>query len=140
MSAALGQSMNAMRPGLGTSPIYFLFAWSIENRARIHCLYDGLPREICPIILGHSGSEEKALVWQIDGETSGGPLLRPDWKCFFLANVSDAEWRDGKWEAGSRHQQRQSCVRVVDYDVNELSPYDPTRSLGNLRGVSLPRS
>lgn len=125
--------------GFGTSPTYLLFAWSVENRARIHCLYGGRPREICPIIVGHSGSEEKALVWQIDGETSDGPLLRPEWKCFFLASVRNAEPRDGEWEAGSRHQQRQSCVRMVDYDANDLSPYDPTRSLGRLRGVPLPR-
>jgi hypothetical protein len=122
---------------MGT-PAYYLFAWAIENRARISFTYDGLAREACPIILGHTGGQEKALVWQVGGRTSKGPLRDPEWKCFSLSKVSDLELRSGSWQAGSRHRQTQSCVRVVDYDVNDQSPYNPTRSLGDLKGQPPP--
>jgi hypothetical protein len=123
-----------------TSSAYHLFAWAIENRAQISFVYDGIGREICPIILGHTGRQEKALVWQVGGRTSRGPLRDPEWKCFLLSKVSDPELRSGSWQAGSSHRQTQRCVKVVDYDVNEQSPYDPRRSLGDLNGQPPPFS
>jgi len=120
------------------SPVYALFAWAIENRSRILCMQNGYPREICPIILGHSDRREKALVWQVGGETSDGPLKRPGWKCFLLSNVDGASLGEGAWLAGSSHLSRQSCVRQVDYDANPASPYRPAHSLGRLRGAPPP--
>jgi hypothetical protein len=117
-----------------TSPAYTLFAWAIENRSRIRCVLHQHRREICPIILGHSDGQEKALVWQVGGETSGGPLRRPDWKCFLLSNVEDAVLAEGSWLTGASHLSRQSCVAEVDYDANSASPYRPMFSLGRLRG------
>jgi hypothetical protein len=118
------------------SPAYKLVAWAIDNRSRILCTQNGYPREICPIILGHSDGEEKALVWQVGGETSSGPLRRPGWKCFLLTNVADARLGEGAWQAGSRHHNAQSCVKEVDYDANPNSPYHPQHSLGGLVGTS----
>jgi hypothetical protein len=57
---------------------YRLFAWAIENRVALCCRYQGHPREICPIILGHSDGREKVLAWQMRGETSEGRLRKPD--------------------------------------------------------------
>jgi hypothetical protein len=114
---------------------YRLFAWAIENRAALLCRYHGHPREICPIILGHSEGQEKALVLQTAGNTSKGPLQKPDWKCFNLSEVSDVQPHEGVWLTGDRHQQAQSCVKSVDYDANKQSPYDPQHSLGELRGT-----
>jgi hypothetical protein len=120
------------------SPAYKLFAWAIENRSRVLCNQNGYAREICPIILGYSDGQEKALVWQVGGETSTGPLRRPGWKCFLLANVIDARPGEGAWRAGSSHRGEQSCVKEVDYDANPASPYRPAHSLGNLRGAPPP--
>jgi hypothetical protein len=116
------------------SPAYRLFAWAIENRARISFAYHGIPREVCPIILGHTGGQETALVWQVGGQTSKGSLREPEWKCLSVSKVSDLQLRSGSWQAGSGHRQTQSCVKDVDYDVNEQSPYNPKRSLGDLSG------
>jgi hypothetical protein len=54
-----------------------LFAWATENRSRLLCIQNGYQREICPIILGHSDGMEKALVLQVGGDASEGPLRRP---------------------------------------------------------------
>jgi hypothetical protein len=119
-------------------PAYKLFAWAIENRSRVLCTQNGYPREICPIILGHGDGQEKALVWQVGGETSAGPLRRPGWKCFLLANVADARLGEGAWLPGSSHRREQSCVKEVDYDANPASPYGSSHSLGTLLGAPPP--
>jgi hypothetical protein len=121
-----------------TSRTYQLFAWAIENRSRIRCTQNGLPREICPIVLGHSDEKEKALVWQVAGETSAGPLRKPGWKCFLLTNVAEVRLADGAWLTGPSHRSEQSCVHEVDYDANPASPYEPAHSLGRLRGSPRP--
>jgi len=115
---------------------YLVLAWAIENRVPLSCEYDGWPREICPIILGRGADgDTRLLVYQIGGETSKGPIRRPDWKCFRVAGLRAVEVATGEWRAGASHSQDQSCVAEVDYDVNEASPYSPRRSLGSLRGV-----
>jgi endonuclease/exonuclease/phosphatase family metal-dependent hydrolase len=119
-----------------TNSIYRLLAWAIENRSPVFCTYDGHSREVCPIILGHTEGEPKALVWQFGGESSEGRL---GWKCFRVSAIKDIQLVDGEWKAGSRHQQDQNCVRIVDYDANPASPYDPTGSLGGLSGMPQPK-
>ena len=112
------------------SPAYTLFASAIARRTPILCHYEGHRREICPIIVGHSDGQEKALVWQYGGETSKGRLRTAEWKCFALEKVRGVEVIEGVWQAGLSHRQSQSCVKQVDYDANPSSPYNPRRSLG----------
>ena len=51
------------------------------------------------------------------------------WRCLWLAKVSDVQLRDGPWHEGDRHSQPQGCVEKVDLDVNPSSPYNPKRRL-----------
>lgn len=116
------------------SPTYELFAKAMVARRPVVCTYQGHPRAICPIILGHTEGAEKALTWQFEGSGSGGPV-RGQWKCLSLAEVGNAEIVDGPWRSGREHSQRQSCVKDVDLDVNPDSPYEPKRRLPRLRVV-----
>jgi hypothetical protein len=102
------------------SPTYELFAEAMRERKQVLCSYDGHPRELCPIILGHTGGEEIALVYQFAGASKSRV---PDWKCMHLANARGVKLRDGPWRAGSSHRRAQSCVEIVDLDVNPDSPY-----------------
>lgn len=117
------------------SPTYRLFAWANDNRVPLVCLHRGRPKAICPVIVGHTDGKEVALAWQYAGKTSG---RLPDWRCLYFALVGDAQPVEGEWQAGPSHQSRQTCVQIVDYDANEHSPYNPTRSLGDLRGLPVP--
>ena len=99
------------------------------ERKQILCTYGGYPRQLCPIILGHSQGQEKALTYQFGGQSASGLPPRGNWKCLFLARVADVQLRDGPWHTGGRHTQRQRCVQVVDVDVNPASPYNPKRRL-----------
>ena len=111
------------------SPAYELFEQAIRERKQIVCRYGGYRRELCPIILGHkTGGEEVALAFQFAGES--GSRLPPggQWRCLLLAGASEVRLRDGPWRSGGSHRQPQSCVDIVDLDVNPESPYEPRRA------------
>jgi hypothetical protein len=108
------------------SAAYELFLSAMRGRKQVSCIYQGHPREVCPILLGRTGLEEKSLVFQFGGRTSEGPIKQGgDWKCFRLAEVADVALHDGQWHSGGRHSAAQHCVKTVEYDVNPDSPYDP---------------
>jgi hypothetical protein len=117
---------------------YALFERAMRRRKPMFCVYDGYPRELCPIILGHSTrGEETALTYQFAGESSRGLPPGGQWRCLRLAGVSDIQLRDGPWIAGSSHDRPQGCVAVVDLDVNPSSPYQPKRSIKSPSGSGL---
>jgi len=108
------------------SPTYELFLRAMREKKPIACTYQGHEREICPAILGRTGFEEKSLVFQFAGRTSTGHIPPPgDWKCLALAEVRNATLRDGPWHSGSEHSTAQTCMKMVEYDINPLSPHDP---------------
>jgi two-component system cell cycle response regulator DivK len=133
-SSSEDREKESMPPGNENQPsLYYLFAWAIENRARILCRYKSVPREISPVVLGHKNGKEIARVFQTDGESSGD---LPDWRTFELSNVSDVRLAADGWRTGPAGRQDESHFEV-DYDANPDSPFGPTRSLGNLRDTPL---
>jgi len=109
------------------SETYALFEQAMRTRKQVVCVYGGYRRELCPIILGHTRGHEKALTFQFSGGSGSGLPPGGEWRCLALAEVSDVALRDGPWFAGSRHNERQRCVEIVDLDVNPESPYRPRR-------------
>jgi hypothetical protein len=106
---------------------YALFEQAMAMRKQIFCMYGGYPRALCPIILGHSQGQEKALTYQFGGQSKSGLPPQGEWRCLWLSKVSNVQLRDGPWFAGSSHTQPQGCVEIVDLDVNPSSPYHPKR-------------
>jgi hypothetical protein len=106
-----------------SSPAYTLFRQAIEQKKQIACTYHGKPRVLCPVILGHTDGQEKALVFQFDGMSERGLPIGGNWRCFFLAEVSSASLGDGPWHTGGSHRTSQTCVAEVAFDVNPDSPY-----------------
>jgi hypothetical protein len=108
---------------------YRLFEQAMHMRKPLTCMYDGRPRVLCPIILGHSQEQEKVLTYQFGGESKSGLPPAGEWRCLWLAKVSAIQLRDGPWQTGSSHTQPQGCVGIVDLDVNSESPYRPKRRI-----------
>lgn len=111
------------------SPTYKQFAQAMAAKKQIVCEYDGYARELCAVILGHTGGQEKALTFQFGGQSKSGLSPNGEWRCLFLEKVRNVHLRDGRWRAGERHTQPQGCVEDVDLDINPTSPYDPRRRL-----------
>jgi len=128
-TAVMHRWLNALSDRAGPSLTYKLFEQAMTERKQVVCVYDGYRRELCPIILGHTEGEEKALTFQFGGEGKNHLPAGGQWKCFWLSGVSDVQLRDGPWHVGSRHSKTQTCVEVVDLDVNPNSPYNPKRRL-----------
>ena len=113
----------------GPSEIYRLFEQAMIERKQIVCVYKGYRREVCPVILGHSGGEERALTYQFAGESGSQLPSEGEWRCLALAGVSEVQLRQGPWCSGNSHKQPSGCIEVVDLDVNPNSPYNPKRRL-----------
>jgi hypothetical protein len=78
----------------------------MRMRKQIVCMYGGYVRELCPIILGHSQGQEKALTYQFGGRSKSGLPPQGEWRCLWLSKVSDVQLRDGPWFAGAARQSR----------------------------------
>ncbi|PWT79096.1 MAG: hypothetical protein C5B58_14305 [Acidobacteria bacterium] len=52
------------------SPTYKQFAQAMAERKQIVYEYEGFPREICVVILGHAGGQEKAATFQFGGQVN----------------------------------------------------------------------
>ncbi|MEA2738389.1 MAG: hypothetical protein QOH05_1696 [Acetobacteraceae bacterium] len=111
------------------SATYGLFVEAIAGRKQIQCRYSGHVRMLCPIILGHSSGEEKALTFQFGGTSNSGLPPGGEWRCLWLSKVSEVQLLEGPWHTGANHTRPQGCVQTVDLDVNPSSPYDPKRRL-----------
>ena len=111
------------------SSAYELLAQAMIDRKQVLCTYNGYSRELCPILLGHTNGQEKALAWQFAGGSETGLPPGGNWRCLYLSEVREVQLRDGPWYFGDKHSQPQSCVRDVDRDVNPESPYSPKRPL-----------
>jgi BrnA antitoxin of type II toxin-antitoxin system len=111
------------------SAAYRLFEEAMSSRKQILCTYSGRARELCPVILGHSQGQEKALTFQFGGQSEKGLPPGGEWRCLWLSKVSNIRLRDGPWHAGNHHNQPQGCVEEVDLDINPASPYNPKRRL-----------
>jgi len=112
------------------SATYQLLLEAMRLRRQVVCLYQGHRREFCPILLGRTRLEERALVFQFGGTGSAGPIAPPgEWKCLRLAEIRDVVLREGPWHEGDSHSTGQACMKMVEYDVNPASPHAPAYRL-----------
>jgi hypothetical protein len=108
------------------SAVQALLLQAMREERPVACTYQGHAREICPVMLGRTGLEEKVLVFQFGGSTSEGRIPAPGkWKCFRLSEVRDLVLIDGRWHAGTRHTAPSNCMKMIEYDINPASPYSP---------------
>lgn len=113
----------------GHSETFRQFHRAILERKQITCSYNGVRREICPHILGHTQGQEKALVYQFGGSSRGVLAAAGEWRCLVLSQVADVRLRDGTWHSGASHRSSQKCVGRIYIDVNTDVPNQPGRRI-----------
>jgi predicted nucleic acid-binding protein len=111
----------------GHSENFRLLHRAILERKQVTCVYKGHSRELCPHVLGHKNEEEAALVFQFGGKSAGRLPREGQWRCLYLADVTELALRSGPWHSGSQHRKRQHCVDRVYVDVNTNVPNQPGR-------------
>lgn len=112
------------------SAAYEMLAQAILRRVPVSLNYNGVRREVCPHILGHTNGQERALVFQFGGLSRSKLPAGGEWRCLTVAQVSDVEIREGEWRGGNYHRTVQRCVDKIYIDVNEDVPNQPGRRLG----------
>ena len=98
------------------SETYGLIWRAVRSRLQLTFLYEGRPRECCPVILGYAkNGDEAVFAYQFAGSSSG---KLPNWRCLRLEKISELQTRSGEWFEGTSHRQAQMCVQFVDVDAN----------------------
>ena len=113
----------------GHSAAFRLLSEAILKRKPVTLNYNGIRREVCPHVLGHTGGHERALVFQFGGSTRSKLPADGQWRCLRLTEISDIKPCEGAWRGGSYHRAVQRCVDRIYLDVNEAVPNQPGRRL-----------
>jgi hypothetical protein len=110
----------------------FVLRWAIETyeqlreaifaRQQVVAEYHGHVREFCPYVLGWCHGEARCLVYQFGGSSQSGsiaPGSPNNWRCLKVAELRKVRLRPGRWYSGPSHERPQSCVDVIDLDVEK---------------------
>lgn len=98
--------------------VYSIVRGAITHRQQILATYGGYRREMCPHAIGTKGGRPQALFFQFGGSSSSGLPPGGEWRCLPLAGLSDVVAVDGEWHTGTSHTQAQTCVDVVDLEID----------------------
>ena len=96
---------------------------ALLERRPVRLRYHGSERTVCPHVLGWKNGRAKALVYQVGGLTSQGPLPadpRQRWRSVFVdeVEVEDAVVLAGGWESGENFSLACNCVDQVEVAVD----------------------
>jgi hypothetical protein len=110
------------------SEIYELLRLAAARRQAVAATYDGLPRLLCPHVLGRKSGRLQAFFYQFGGSSSSGLPVAPEgvgeWRCLAVEKLSQVELRADAWHTKPRSR-RQTCVDEVDFDADAQPQEDP---------------
>ena len=105
--------------GRATGEIYELLLHAAACRRPVAASCDGLPRLLCPHVLGRKSGRLQALFYQFEGESKTAPqeLIESEgvWRCLAVSKLVQVKLCAGGWHTGSRFG-KQTCIDEVDYD------------------------
>ena len=110
--------------------VYNLLRMAAARRQPVAAIYDGLPRLLCPHVLGRKSGRLRALCYQFGGGSrSGLPIVSQGvggWRCLVVERLSDVEWRAEAWHTEPRSP-RQTCIDEIDFDADAQSGDNPQK-------------
>jgi hypothetical protein len=116
--------------GQGVNETYELLRRAAARRQPVAAIYDGLPRLLCPHVLGRKAGRLHALVYQIGGRSNSGLPVAPSeagvWRCLVVEKLSQVELRADTWRSGPRAS-RQTCIDEVDFDTDAQPEDEPQK-------------
>jgi hypothetical protein len=104
------------------SEIYELLCLAAVRRQAVAAVYDGLPRLLCPHVLGRKAGRLHGFFYQFGGSSNSGLPVAPEgvgqWRCLAVEKLSQVEFRADAWHTEPRSR-RQTCIDEVDFDVDD---------------------
>jgi len=108
--------------------IYLLLRLAAARRQPVAAVYDGLPRLLCPHVLGRKSGRLHGLFYQFGGTSrralSIGSEGKGGWRCLAVEKLSQVELRTDAWHTEPRAH-RQTCIDEVDFDIDAQPGEDP---------------
>src|SRR5688572_24469475 len=107
---------------------YELLRLAAARRQPVIAIYDGLPRLLCPHVLGRKSGRLHAFVYPFGGSSNSGLPVTPErvgvWRCLAVEKLSQVELRGEAWHTEPRSR-RQTCIDEVDFDADAQAEEDP---------------
>ena len=108
--------------------VYLLLRLAAARRQPVAAVYDGLPRLLCPHVLGRKSGRLRVFCYQFGGNSSSGLAVASEamggWRCLAVEKLSQVEWCADAWHTESRAS-RQTCIDEVDFDADAQSGDNP---------------
>jgi hypothetical protein len=108
--------------------VYAILRRAAVCRQPVSAIYDGVPRLLCPHVLGRKAGRRHTFVYQFEGTSHSGLAATTEgwggWRCLTVDKLSQAELRTGAWHTEPRAR-RQTCIDEVDFDVDAQPEEDP---------------
>ena len=113
--------------------IYELLRAAVARKQPVAAVYDGLPRLLCPHLLGRNKEgQRRAFCYQFGGDSGSGLHMAPEgngmggWRCIAVDKLSEVELRAGAWHTEARSH-RQSCIEKVEFDADAQLEDNPQK-------------
>ena len=111
--------------------IYALMRVAAARKQPITAIYDGLPRLLCPHLLGRNKEGRlRALCFQFGGESGSGLRIVPQgmggWRCIAVDKLSQVALWAGAWYTAPRSS-RQHCVQEIEFDADAQPGDNPQK-------------
>ena len=101
--------------------IYALLRLAAARRQPVAATYDGLPRLLCPHVLGRKLDRLHVFCYQFGGSSDHGLPMAPEgmgaWRCLAVERLSQVKLRVGDWHTKPRSP-RQTCIDEIDFDAD----------------------
>ena len=81
----------------------------------------GQARHMCPHVLGMKNGKEHCLFYQFAGTSSSRSIVpgsKENWRCLDIQVLQNVRVIDGEWHTASNHSRPQTCVDIVDAEVD----------------------
>ena len=111
--------------------VYALLRDAAARKLPVAAIYDGLPRLLCPHLLGRNKEGHlRALCYQFGGESGSGLRMAPEgmggWRCIAVDKLSQVALQASAWHTEPRSG-RQHCVEEVESDADAQPGDDPQK-------------
>ena len=114
--------------GQGLGEVYGLLRLAAARKQPVTAIYDGLPRLLCPHVLGRKSGRLHVFVYQFGGSSKSGLPVTPEgvgvWRCLAVEKLSQVELRADAWQTEPRSQ-RQTCIDEIDFEADAQPEEDP---------------
>jgi len=114
----------------GAREMYLLLRLAATRRQPVAAVYDGLPRLLCPHVLGRKSGQLRVLCYQFGGNSNSGMAAASEtmggWRCLAVEKLSQIELRADAWHTEPRSP-RQTCIDEVDFDADAQSGDNPQK-------------